>query len=45
VSLAHLGERLAEQDLVSLLDKVSDRKGVLYNITRSKALVCLLFNE
>jgi len=37
----HLGERLAEKDLVALFDKVSDGKGVLENITRGESLVCL----
>ena len=30
---SYLGERLAEEDLVTLLDKVSDGKSVLENIT------------
>jgi hypothetical protein len=30
---SYLGERLAEEDLVALLDKVSDGKSVLENIT------------
>jgi len=30
---SYLGERLAEENLVALLDKVSDGKSVLENIT------------
>ena len=30
---SYLGERLAEEDLMTLLDKVSDGKGVLEDIT------------
>ena len=37
----YLGERLAEKDLVALLDKVSDGKGVLEDITGGESLVCL----
>jgi hypothetical protein len=39
---ADLGERLAEDDLVSLLDKVSYGKCISLGITRSETLVCLL---
>ena len=38
----YLGERLTEQDLVSLLDKVSDGIGVFEDITRCEALVRLI---
>jgi len=31
--LSYLGERLAEEDLVTLLDKVSDGKSVFENVT------------
>jgi hypothetical protein len=37
----YLGERLTEQDLVPLLDKVPDGVGVLEDITGRKALVSL----
>jgi hypothetical protein len=41
LSCAYLGERLAEENLVALLDEVSDGKGVLEDITGSESLVCL----
>jgi hypothetical protein len=37
----NLGERLAEKELVALLNKVSDGKRVLEDITRREALVSL----
>jgi hypothetical protein len=39
--MTHLGERLAEEELVALLDKVSNGKGVLERVTGSEALVSL----
>lgn len=36
-----LGERLAEQELVALLNKVSERKGVFEDVSRREALVRL----
>jgi hypothetical protein len=30
---SYLGERLAEEDLVTLLDKVSDGEGILEDVT------------
>ena len=36
---ARLGKRLAEEDLVALLDKVPDGKGVFEDITRGETLV------
>jgi hypothetical protein len=44
-SLAYLGERLAEHDLVTLLDKVSDGKSVSLNVARGETLVCLTVSE
>jgi hypothetical protein len=35
----HLGETLAKQNVVSLLDKVPDGKGILQRITRGETLV------
>jgi len=40
-TITHLGERLAEEELVTLLDEVSDGKGVLERVTRSETLVSL----
>jgi hypothetical protein len=37
----YLGERLAKEDLVTLLDEVSDGKGVLDDVTGCEALVGL----
>jgi hypothetical protein len=39
--MAHLGKRLAQQDLVALLDKVSDGVCVFQDVAGRKALVRL----
>lgn len=39
--IAHLGERLAQDDLVTLLDEIPGCKGITDQIARCEALVCL----
>lgn len=41
VKKTYLGERLTQQELVTLLDEISDGESVLERVTRGKALVSL----
>jgi hypothetical protein len=40
--VTYLGERLAEHDLVTFSNKVSDGEGISLNVSRGESLVCLL---
>ena len=45
VGLIYLGEGLAEEDLVALLDEVSDGEGVLEDVSGGESLVCLVVSS